>query len=99
MITKFNEYNGIIDTSGSMSNVVIDPFINDFVFKIEIYEVDDFDDMDYTGNVIIVNFSELKKLIDLELVVVKNEYIYLSKNSDKIKEFLELKRDTKKYNL
>jgi hypothetical protein len=99
MITKFNEYNGIIDTSGSMSNVVIDPFINDFVSKIEIYEVDDFDDSNYTGNVIIVNFSELKKLIDLELVVVKNEYIYLSKNSDKIKEFLELERDTKKYNL
>lgn len=99
MITKFNEYNSIIDTSGSMSNVVIDPFINDFVSKIEIYEVDDFNDSNYTGNVIPLNFRELEKLIDLELVFVKNDYIYLSKNSDKIKEFLELKRDTKKYNL
>ena len=67
MITKFNEYNSIIDTSGSMSNVVIDPFINDFVSKIEIYEVDDFNDSNYTGNVIPLNFRELEKLIDLEL--------------------------------
>lgn len=99
MITKFNEYNGIIDTSGSMSNVVIDPFINDILSKTEIYEIDDNENKKYTGNVISLSFKELKILIDLELVFINNDYLYLSENSGKIKEVLELERNTNKYNI
>lgn len=101
-------YENIIDTAGSMNNVIkVDPF-GIYEDEFEVWELEN-DKQLTTGNSLWINRNELEELegkglvfydtdIDKQITKYSRRY-FVEKDREQIEEYLVLLRNVKQYNL